>query len=107
MTAQFGLYVADGNLVSDRDIQHVQYYLRDYGLVLDIHFSPEGAARLSEVTRQNVGKRLAIIIESELVTAPVISGPLKTDRIQLALPQADLPQGSADRIVRAIRGRWP
>lgn len=83
------------------------YYLRDCGLVLDIYLSPEGAGRLSEVTRQNVGKRLAFIIECELVTAPVISRLLETDRIQVALPQAQLPPGAADRIVRAIRGRWP
>ncbi len=35
-------------------------------------FTPEGAKRFEEVTRANVGKRLAIVLDGKVYTAPVI-----------------------------------
>jgi preprotein translocase subunit SecD len=38
-----------------------------------IEFSPEGARRFGEVTEQNVGKQLAIILDSTVYSAPRIN----------------------------------
>jgi len=40
--------------------------------VIEITFTPEGRKRFAEVTRQNIDKRLAIIVEGRIVSAPVI-----------------------------------
>lgn len=37
-----------------------------------IHFTKTGAKRLAEITRQNINKRLAIIVNGQLCEAPVI-----------------------------------
>jgi SecD/SecF fusion protein len=46
----------------------------------EIHFTldSEGAVRFAEITRQNVKQRLAIILDGELYSAPVIQTPIET-----------------------------
>jgi SecD/SecF fusion protein len=39
--------------------------------------SPEGAKRFAEITRENIGRQLAIILDGELRTAPVIRSPIE------------------------------
>ncbi len=41
-----------------------------------ITFTKDGENRFAEVTRQSVGKRLAIIIDGQLCSAPVINMPI-------------------------------
>ncbi|MCM8757858.1 MAG: protein translocase subunit SecD, partial [Candidatus Omnitrophica bacterium] len=40
--------------------------------VVAIEFSPEGAKKFAEITKNNIGKRLAIILDGKLQSAPVI-----------------------------------
>lgn len=42
-----------------------------------IKFSPEGAQRFATLTGKNVGKRLAIILDDVVITAPSIREPIK------------------------------
>jgi preprotein translocase subunit SecD len=39
---------------------------------IDVVFTPKGSKRLAEVTRQSINKRLAIIINGRIVSAPMI-----------------------------------
>ncbi len=41
-----------------------------------ISFNPEGAKTFAKVTKENTGKRLAILLDNKVVTAPVISTPI-------------------------------
>ena len=43
----------------------------------------EGAARFGEITRENVGRQLAIVLDGELYSAPVINGPIETGSGQI------------------------
>jgi preprotein translocase subunit SecD len=49
-----------------------------------IIFTDEGAKRLSEVTRQNIGKRLAIIIEGQIYSAPKIQPAITSGTAEIA-----------------------
>ncbi len=51
----------------------------------EIHFTldSEGAARFAEITRENVHQRLAIILDKELYSAPVIQTPIETGSGQI------------------------
>jgi hypothetical protein len=42
-------------------------------VIISIKFTDAGAKRLAEVTRQSIGKRLAIVIDGKLVSAPQIN----------------------------------
>ena len=51
----------------------------------EIHFTldSEGAERFAEITRENVHQRLAIILDGELYSAPVIQTPIETGSGQI------------------------
>ncbi len=51
----------------------------------EIHFTldSKGAQRFAEITRENVGQRLAIILDKELYSAPVIQSPIETGSGQI------------------------
>ncbi len=45
---------------------------------IDFQLSDDGAKRFGEVTRNSIGRRLAIVLDGELYSAPVINGPIET-----------------------------
>lgn len=51
----------------------------------EIHFTLDGkgAERFAEITRANVGQRLAIILDGQLYSAPVIQSPIETGSGQI------------------------
>src|ERR1017187_6581732 len=51
----------------------------------EIHFTPdsEGAAKFAQITREHVHERLAIILDKELYSAPVIQTPIETGSGQI------------------------
>jgi len=50
---------------------------------IDFTLNDEGAARFGEITRENVGHRLAIILDGELYSAPRINGAIEGGRGQI------------------------
>ena len=50
---------------------------------IDFTLNDEGAARFGEITRENVGHRLAIVLDGQLYSAPVIQSPIETGRGQI------------------------
>jgi len=51
---------------------------------IDFELTTEGAALFAEITRENVGQQLAIILDGELKSAPVIRGPIEGGRGQIS-----------------------
>jgi preprotein translocase subunit SecD len=52
--------------------------------VIDIELTDAGATQFAEVTRQNIHKRLAIIINGKLYEAPVIQTEIPGGKIQIS-----------------------
>ncbi len=50
---------------------------------IDFTLNNEGAIRFGDITRENVGQRLAIVLDGDLYSAPVIQGPIETGRGQI------------------------
>jgi len=50
---------------------------------IDITFTDTGAKRFAKVTRQNIGKRLAIIIDGRLYSAPTIKSEVQGGLVQI------------------------
>jgi len=50
---------------------------------IDFRLNSEGAKRFAEVTRNNIGQRLAIILDGELYSAPVIQSAIETGNGQI------------------------
>jgi len=50
---------------------------------IDFELTPEGAKRFGDTTRENIGHRLAIILDKELYSAPTIQGAIETGNGQI------------------------
>jgi preprotein translocase subunit SecD len=58
---------------------------------VDLEFEPDGAKIFAEVTAANVGKRLAIVLDGEVVQAPYIREAITGGRAQIS-PYSSLPE---------------
>jgi SecD/SecF fusion protein len=52
--------------------------------VIEIAFTDKGAKRFAKVTRQNIGKRLAIIIDGQVYWAPTLQTEITAGRGQIS-----------------------
>jgi len=68
---------------------------------VQLTLKPESAAKLEELTSRNMGKRLAIIIDGEVLTAPVIAAPIRGTAVSLGLYIA---KARASELARRING---
>lgn len=68
------LYVQKAVLLDQTDLRSAAVNTNTPGgaPVIEITFTDSGAKRFSKVTRQNIGRRLAIVIDGQVYSAPVI-----------------------------------
>jgi SecD/SecF fusion protein len=50
---------------------------------IDFTLNSEAAKRFGEVTRENVGRQLAVVLDGELYSAPVIQSPIEGGNVQI------------------------
>jgi len=65
-----------------------------------LRFTEEGARKLNDVSSQNIGNMLALVIDRELVAAPRIAEPLNRGVLAFGVPSAQ----AASDIAAKIRG---
>ena len=96
------VYLHQDVLVTNGDIAQAQV-VRDtadaFGVVVTFHAA--GARKMAEATRAHVGKPLAILIDGEVISCPVIRGPVSTS----AVLNGSFTKAEAQRIVTGILGR--
>ena len=97
------LYIERDVIASDNDFLVVRPSVYDGDLVLWVELSPEASARVARITGANIGRRIALIFNSQLVNAAVIrsagggAGP-----VQVQVPIVDPKQGA-----ELVYIRWP
>ncbi len=63
--------------VSGRDIRSARVTRDDFGLpAVGFSLTPDGTRRFAELTSQNIGKPLAILLDDQVQSAPIIEGPI-------------------------------
>lgn len=60
------LKTAGTSVIQDRGLEHV----------VTFEFKPEGARKFGELTRKNLGRRLAIILEGTVISAPTVQSEI-------------------------------
>jgi preprotein translocase subunit SecD len=98
------VYVSRSTTVADDAVIRMRATHAENGLVLDVTLSSEGAQRLAAATRSQVGQHLAVLLNSELVSAAPIVSPLGNGRL---LVGAQLPPEKAAQVQAKIAERWP
>lgn len=66
-----------------------------------VQFTSTGARRMEQATAGHVGKLVAILIDGEVVVAPVLRSPIRTS----AVLSGDYTRAEAERIADGIRRR--
>ena len=64
-----------------------------------VEFTPEGAEKMRHATADHVGRPVAILIDGNVVMAPVLRSPIGAS----ALISGDFTQAEAERIVNGLR----
>jgi len=71
---------------------------------VEVSFTEEGRTRFAEITRANVGKRLAILVEGKVIIAPIIRTEIRDGRALITGDFTDEDaKGLADTINGAVR----
>jgi beta-lactamase regulating signal transducer with metallopeptidase domain len=67
--------------------------------IIGIEFTAEGQARFAEVTRTHVGRKIAIVIDGRVISAPVIAEPITGGKAQIT---GNFSREEAERLARLI-----
>lgn len=86
------LFVQRAAEISDDQISSVEIVERD-GIVLRVHLTEEGNRRFGNLTRDQTGRRIAIVVRGVLVFAPMVmdyipSGPFEIS-VKLSKAEAE------------------
>ncbi|MBK9263605.1 MAG: hypothetical protein IPM54_27840 [Polyangiaceae bacterium] len=86
--------------VEDASVRNTQF-----GIVVDVRFNPEGAAAFAKMSRDNVDKPLAIVLDGKVVSMPIVKTPITDGRVQITMGFGDPAQQLADAeaLVRALK----
>ncbi len=85
-TAQLEFQDEEGNvLVTGKDLKDAQASpgTGGQGASVDLEFNAEGAQLFADATAKNVGRRLAIVIDEEVISAPTVNEPIPNGRAQI------------------------
>jgi len=79
------LYVQKAILLDETALKSAKLGTAGLGWpVIEITFTDAGAKRFAEVTRQNIHKRLAIVIDGQLCEAPIIQTEISGGKAQIS-----------------------
>jgi hypothetical protein len=97
------IYVHSEAVVANRDIAQAQVVEGNGASMfgVSVTLNTEGGARIRRATQNHVGRPLAIIVDGEVVAAPVVRSPISTS----ALLSGNFTRAEAERIVGGILGR--
>jgi len=85
-TAQLEFQDEDGNvLVTGKDLKDAQASpgTGGQGASVDLEFNDAGAKLFADATAKNVGRRIAIVIDKEVISAPTVNEPIPNGRAQI------------------------
>ena len=94
------IYLHQEVIVSNSDIAQSRVVPGDsatrFGVAVE--FNASGAQRMRQATANHIGKPVAVLIDGEVVTGPVLRGPIGT----LGLISGDYTRAEAERMVSGI-----
>lgn len=102
MTAWGGtdaFYLHDEVLMDNSDIESASVTKWRDNPAVEILFTPQGGEEFARLTSDNVGKRMAIIVNGQLLTAPIIRASVTSGR---AIINGEFTEDEAQRIARGL-----
>jgi hypothetical protein len=97
------IYLHPETVVTNSDIARAELAQGDAASTFSVNitFNADGAARMSRATANHIGRPLAILLDGEVVMAPVLRSAITTS----AMISGRFTRAEAERIVAGIVGR--
>jgi preprotein translocase subunit SecD len=94
--------------ISNKDIARVEAIKTRIGkgLVLNVWLTKAGAARMAEVTARHIGDTLAVVVDSTVISAPIIQSILGGTRLPMAIGLPLDPE-DVELLAKAVAKTWP
>lgn len=92
-------YLHDEVLMDNGDIGSASVTKWGDHPAVEILFTPQGGEEFARVTSDNVGKRMAIIVDGQLLTVPIIRASVTSGR---AIINGEFTEDEAQRIARGL-----
>jgi preprotein translocase subunit SecD len=70
------IHISHSAIISSRDIVGARAIEQDGRLGIDLDFASDAANRVAAATKGHIGKRIAIIIDKRIMSAPVLESPV-------------------------------
>ncbi len=86
--------------ISNADIASASVIQGSSGPVVELILTPTGSEKLARLTEANLKKRIAMLVDGKVVSAPVINAPIPGGRAML---MGDFSEEEALRIARGLR----
>jgi preprotein translocase subunit SecD len=64
-------------------------------------FTKEGAKKMAKLSEEHKGKRLAIVVDGKVISAPIVRAPFRAQATLTGLSNKE----EAERIVKAVKGK--
>jgi preprotein translocase subunit SecD len=92
-------YLHDHVLMSNSDVDtaYVTEFRKE--IAVEVLFTDPGRISFARITRENMGKRIGIIVDGKLVTAPVVRAQVRQGK---AVINGNFTEEEAQRIARGI-----
>lgn len=95
-------YLHDEVLMSNYDVQIAFPVVWEGKSVVELTFTEAGKVRFAMLTEENVGKRIGILVDGELVSAPIVRAPITEGKAIIA---GDFSEEEAHQIAAGIMRR--
>ena len=92
-------YLQDEVLLSNEDIAFAFPVKRRDHSVIELTLTQAGTDKFAQITRENIGKRIGVLIDGKLVMAPTIRAPILEGK---AIIDGNFSEEQADKIANSI-----
>ncbi len=96
------IYLHQETIVTNSDIAQARVVQSDAStFAVAVTFNTDGAAKMLRASRDHIGRPVAILVDGEVVLAPVVRGPISTS----AIISGSYTGAEAERIAAGLIGR--
>jgi len=96
------IYVHPDAGIDAAHIDTAMVYAQDERFMVDLKFTAEGKTAMAELTAANIGNRIAILVDGDVVSAPVCRAAIDGGR---AVINGDFTEAEATRIADGLNRR--
>ncbi len=95
------IYLDQDVVLTNEDIAQTRLVTLPNGFGVEVDFTEGGASKMRSATTENVGRLLAIVVDGNVLAAPMVRSPID----QLGVITGDFTRDEAEQLAEGIRRR--